>query len=62
MINQHIKENRPEYIVELNKDNFSWEEIVKQLIQTPNAFKDYSMPDFEKVKTLKFVITEFEVE
>jgi hypothetical protein len=56
MIDSYIKENKSEYVIEVDR-NVTWEKLVEQLKKVPNGYDDL----YHKAKKISFVVTEVEV-
>ena len=56
MIDSYIKENKSEYVIEVDR-NVTWEKLVEQLKKVPNGYDDLYL----NAKKISFVVTEVEV-
>ena len=56
MIGSYIKENKSEYVIEVDR-NVTWEKLVEQLKKVPNGYDDL----YHNAKKISFVVTEVEV-
>ena len=52
MIDSYIKENKSEYVIEVDR-NVTWEKLVEQLKKVPNGYDDL----YHNAKKISFVVS-----